>query len=121
MTERPPRRRPRRPGMLAVGAWSVAAFVMVLALLVMQMRAGRDPSLGARQATAMAAAPRRVLVRRVIVKRVVVDVVHDAEDEGASAARRTVVVVPQSVAPAAAPVPPAAPAPAPAPLVTKTS
>jgi hypothetical protein len=120
MTERRPPRRPRRPGLLAVGTWSLAAFVAVLVLLVVQMRVGRDPALGARPATAVVApAPRRVLLRRVIVKRVVVDEVHDAEDGAASAARRTVVVVPQPSAPAVAPAP--APAPAPARLVTKTS
>lgn len=119
MTEPRAPRRPRRPGLLAVGVWSLAAFVVVLVLLVVQMRVGRDPALGARPAAALAPAPRRVLVRRVIVKRVVVDEVHDAEDAGASAPQRTVVVVPQSSAPA--PAPAAAPAPAPAPLVTKTS
>ena len=80
MTEPRAPRRPRRPGLLAVGAWSLAAFVVVLALLVVQMRVGRDPALGARPAAALAPAPRRVLVRRVIVKRVVVDEVHDAEE-----------------------------------------
>ena len=82
MTDPRAPRRPRRPGLLAVGAWSLAAFVVVLALLVVQMRVGRDPALGARPAAALAPAPRRVLVRRVIVKRVVVDEVHDAEERG---------------------------------------
>ena len=121
MTERQAPRRPRRPGLLAVGGWSLAAFAVVLALLVVQMRVGRDPVLGARRAAEVAAAPRRVLVRRVIVKRVVVDEVRDAEDGGASGPRRTVVVVPRPSAPAAAPAPAPAPAPATAPLVTKTS
>ena len=125
MTEPRAPRRPRRPGLLAVGAWSLAAFVVVLALLVVQMRVGRDPALGARPAAALAPAPRRVLVRRVIVKRVVVDEVHDAEEPGASAPQRTVVLVPKGSSPA--PPPPAAPAPSPPPppppppLVTKTS
>jgi len=121
MTEPRAPRRSRRPGLLAVGVWSLAAFVVVLVLLVAQMRVGRDPALRARPAAAVAPAPRRVLVRRVIVKRVVVDEVHDAEDAGASAPRRTVVVVPQGSAPAPAPAAAPAPAPAPAPLVTKTS
>jgi hypothetical protein len=121
MTEPRAPRRPRRPGLLAVGGWSLAAFVVVLALLVVQMRVGRDPALGARPAAAVAPAPRRVLVRRVIVKRVVIDEIRDAKDGGARAARRTVVVVPQGSAPAAAPAPAPAPAAAPAPLVTKTS
>ena len=121
MTEPRAPRRSRRPGLLAVGVWSLAAFVVVLVLLVAQMRVGRDPALRARPAAAVAPAPRRVLVRRVIVKRVVVDEVHDAEDAGARAPRRTVVVVPQGSAPAPAPAAAPAPAPAPAPLVTKTS
>ena len=120
MTDRQVPRRPRRPGLLAVGGWSLAAFVVVLVLLAAQMRVGRDPALGARPAAAVAPAPRRVLVRRVIVKRVVVDEIRDAEDAGASAPQRTVVVVPQTPQ-APAPAPAAAPAPAPAPLVTKTS
>jgi hypothetical protein len=114
MTEHQAPRRPRRPGVLAVGGWSLAAFAVVLALLVAQMRVGRDPALGVRPAAVAAAAPRRVLVRRVIVKRIVVDEVRDAEDGGPTAPARTVVLVPQRTA---AP----APAPAPAPLVTKTS
>jgi hypothetical protein len=121
MTDRQSPQRRRRAGLLAVGVWSLAAFVVVLVLLVAQMRVGRDPALGARPAAAVAPAPRRVLVRRVIVKRVVVDEVHDAEDGGPSPARRTLVVVPRPSAPAAAPTPAPAPAPAPAPLVTKTS
>jgi hypothetical protein len=121
MTDRQSPQRRRRPRLLAVGVWSLAAFVVVLVLLVVQMRVGRDPALGARPAAVVAPAPRRVLVRRVIAKRVVVDEVHDAEDGAASAARRTVVVVPRPSPPAAAPTPAPAPAPAPAPLVTKTS
>jgi hypothetical protein len=123
MTEPRPARRPRRPGLLAVGGWSLAAFAVVLALIVVQMRVGRDPALGSRPVAAVAPAPRRVLVRRVIVKRVVVDEVQDAAEE--AGARPAVVVIPQGTAPAsaaaAAPVPAPAPAPAPAPLVTKTS
>ena len=123
MTEPRAPRRPRRPGLLAVGGWSLAAFLVVLTLLVVQMRVGRDPALGARSAAAVAPAPRRVLLRRVIVERVVIDVVHDAEDGGAGASGRTVAVVPPGPAPAPAPAAAAAPAPAPAPapLVTKTS
>ena len=117
MTDRQAPRRPRRPGLLAVGGWSLAAFVVVLALLVVQMRAGRDPALGARPAV-VRSAPRRVLVRRVIVKRIVVDELRDAEDAGGGTPARTVVLIPrQTSAPAPAP----AVAPAPAPLVTKTS
>ena len=100
MTEPRAPRRPRRPGLLAVGGWSLAAFLVVLTLLVVQMRVGRDPALGARSVAAVAPAPRRVLLRRVIVERVVIDVVHDAEDGGAGASGRTVAVVPRGPAPA---------------------
>jgi hypothetical protein len=113
-------RAPRRPGLLAVGGCSLAAFVVVLALLGAQMRVGRDPALGARHAAVAAPVARRVLVRRVIVKRIVVDEVRDPEAGGASVPARTVALVPQRAA-ALAPAPVAAPAPAPAPLVTKTS
>jgi resuscitation-promoting factor RpfA len=108
-------RRVRRPSLWAVGAASVLAFVVVLALLAAQMRFGRDPVVGARRATAgVAPAPREVLVRRVIVKRIVVDEIHDAEQGVTAPPARAVVVTP-------APAPASAPAPAPAPLVTKSS
>ena len=108
--------RPRRgPSMAAVGGWSLAAFVVVLTLLVVQMRVGRDPALGSRRAAVAAPAPRRVLVRRVIVKRVVVDEVRDAEDGAASAPPGRAVVTTGQTAPAPAPAA-AAPAPAPLPL-----
>jgi hypothetical protein len=104
-------RRVRRPSLWAVGAASVLAFVVVLALLAAQMRFGRDPVLDARRPTAAdAPAPREVLVRRVIVKRIVVDEIHDGEQDGATAPARGVVVTPAP-----------APAPAPAPVVTKSS
>jgi hypothetical protein len=115
-------RRVRRPSLWAVGAASVLAFVVVLAVLAAQMRYGRDPVVGARRATAaVAPAPRQVLVRRIIVKRIVVDEIHDGVQGGATAPARAVVGTP---APSAAPAPAAAapaPAPAPAPLVTKSS
>ena len=126
MTEPRAPRPGRGPGLAAVGGWSLAAFAVVLTLLVIQMRAGRDPALRARPVAAVAPAPRRVLVRRVIVKRIVVDEVRDAEDVGAAPSRSVAVTPGQTApapapAPAAAPVPAPAPAPAPAPLVTKTS
>jgi hypothetical protein len=121
MTESRPSRPPRRPSLRAVGLASLLVFAIVLALLVTQMRLGRDPVLGARRAAApIAQAQRRILVRRVIVKRIVVHEVHDADDGGATEATRAVVVQPtQTAAPAPAPAP--APTPAPAPLVTKSS
>jgi hypothetical protein len=125
----------RRPSLRAVGAASLAAFVVVLALLVAQMRLGRDPVLGAGRAAApIAPASRRVLVRRVIVKRIVVREIDDADDSGATAPVRVAVAPTRTAAPAptrtAAPAPPTSipapapaptPAPAPAPLVTKSS
>lgn len=125
MTDRPARR-PRRPGLGAVAQASLAAFAIVLALLVLQLRAGRDPALGPGRraaAAAVAAAPRRVLVRRVVVTRVVVRQVEDpGEDGGGGQPVTRTVLVPQVTTSAPAPAPAAAaPAPAPAPLVTKTS
>jgi hypothetical protein len=117
-------RRARRPSLRAVGAASLLVFAVVLALLVAQMRLGRDPVLGARRAAAVAPATRQVLVRRVIVRRIVVDEIHDADVGGATVSARAVVVAPSgpvAAAPAPAPAPTPAPAPAPAPLVTKSS
>jgi hypothetical protein len=117
----------RRPSLRAVGAASLAAFVVVLALLVAQMRLGRDPVLGAGRAAApIAPASRRVLVRRVIVKRIVVREIDDAGDSGATAPVRVAVAPTRTAAPAPptstpAPAPAPTPAPAPAPLVTKSS
>lgn len=47
MTERARTRRPTWRGLLRMASASAAAFAVVLALLVAQMRLGRDPSLGA--------------------------------------------------------------------------
>lgn len=125
MTDRPAGRLLRPPSLRAVGAASLAAFAVVFALLVAQMRLGRDPALGAGRAAAPAATlpAQRVLVRRVIVTRIVVDEIHDVDGGGATAPARTTAVVPQrTAAPVPAAVVPApARAPAPAPLVTKTS
>jgi hypothetical protein len=110
---------PRRPSLRAVAFASALAFVIVLALLVAQMRAGRDPVLGARATASVTPTPRRVLVRRVIVKRIVVDEIHDVDD-GAASATRVVAVAPRTPAPSAPAASPA-PTPAPAPLVTKSS
>ena len=89
--------------MTRVGAASLAAFLVVLALLAIQLRAGRDPALGEKGAKP---APRRVLVRR-IVRRVVV--IHVIAPAGAQSGPST---APAISAPAPAPVPvPVAPAP----------
>jgi hypothetical protein len=95
---------------VVIGA--LALFLTVFALLVFQLRSGRDPSLGRAVAAARGTAPRprRVLVRKLIVTRVVVHL------------PRGDVVVPV-VRSAAVPVPPppAAAAPAPTPLTTHSS
>jgi hypothetical protein len=83
---------------------AAALFCVVLLFLALQLRAGRDPAIGAAKPTA-AAEPREVIVRRVIVTRVV----HD----GAPA--RT------ASRPAAASSAPPAPAPAPAPAPVTSS
>jgi hypothetical protein len=89
---------------------TLALFLTVFALLVFQLRSGRDPALGhAATARATAPPPKRVLVRKVIVTRVVVHL--PEEEEAAVPVARTVSV--PAPAPAAAPAPVAAPAPAP--------
>jgi hypothetical protein len=97
----------RRP-LGTVAAATLALFFTLCALLVFQLRSGRDPALG--RATPAAATtgpkPKRVLIRKVIVTRVV----HDAAPAAPAPVERT------SSAPAAP-----APAPAPAPLTTQSS
>jgi hypothetical protein len=61
----------RRPGALAL-TWAAAAlFLAVLALLAVQVAAGRDPALRARAHAAPLPA-RRVLVRRIYERKIVV-------------------------------------------------
>jgi hypothetical protein len=93
---------------------TLVAFTTVYALLVFQLRSGRDPALGS-AATARATAPpqKRVLVRKVIVTRVVVHL--PEKDEVVPTVRTT--TAPAAPAPAPAP----APVPAPAPLTTHSS
>jgi hypothetical protein len=124
MTDRPraTARRPRRPRPIAVVAASLAVFLAVFALLASQMRAGRDPALGAAARATRAAAHRTVLVRRVVLTRRVVVIEDDDARAGGRASLRG---VPPTVLAAPAPAPPApvtaAPAPAPAPVVTRSS
>jgi hypothetical protein len=80
---------------------AAALFCAVLIFLALQVRAGRDPAIGA----AKPQAARQVIVRRIVVRRVVED---DAPAPAAPSA------------PPAASVP-AAPAPAPAPVVSRGS
>ena len=88
----------RSRALVAVTA-AVALFCIVLIFLAQQLRAGRDPAIGAGK-PASAAAPRQVVVRRVIVTRVV--------DDAAPARAASPPAVTQS-APAPAPAPAAAP------------
>jgi hypothetical protein len=97
---------------------TLALFLTVFALLVFQLRSGRDPALGAGPVARAASPPaKRVLVRKLIITRVVV---HLPADDAPASASRTV-TVPVTPAAAPAPVPAPVPAPAPAPLTTHSS
>jgi hypothetical protein len=91
-------------------AGSLALFLIMLAFLTVQLRAGRDPALGTGVAPA-----KRVLVRReekqVIVTRVLRDDGGSGSDDGTA---------PSAVAAVPAPAP-AAPAPASPPVSTASS
>ena len=106
---------------LPVAAVAAAVFLVVLVYLALQVRAGRDPALGAMKPAATA--PRQVIVRRIIVRRVVVDDAPLARGSDGGAASTSAPVPAQSApTPAAAPAQtPAAPAPAPAPVVSRGS
>ena len=119
MTRRsPPRAR-------AVAAATVAVFLAVFALLVFQLRSGRDPALG--QGTTLAKAPvpppKRILVRKTIVTRVIVHLPAERRTTRRSAwrrrrgARRDIQRA-RGRCPGARACPPA---PAPAPLTTRSS
>jgi hypothetical protein len=104
-----------------VAAATLATFIVVFAVLAIQLRNGNDPALGA--GPAAAPVPKRVLVHR-IVKRVVVTTIIPprvrAAAPGASSASSPAVAAsaPVGAAPAAAgpsSTAPAPPAPAPAP------
>ena len=126
------RRRPAaRPRAWGVMAATLGLFLAVFALLVFQLRNGRDPALGrgalvASAPTPVVQPPRRVLLRKVIITRVVV---HLPGDDGGTRvvpvrlpANSVVPVAPAPSAPAA-PVQaaPVAPAPAPPPVTTRSS
>ena len=100
-------------GVRNVAFATLALFLAILALLIFQLRNGRDPALGQAVArtSAPASTPKRILIRKVIVTRVV----HDAAAPAAPVQRT-------SSTPAASAPAPAAPAPAaPAPLTTQSS
>jgi hypothetical protein len=114
-----------RRGLLSVALGAFAAFELIALLLVVQMRLGRDPALGA--ARAAAPPPRHVLVRRVVQRRVIVRLLPARDDSRPGRGGQAVVITRPAPAPAAgssaarvtqAPTP--APAPAP-PLTTRPS
>jgi hypothetical protein len=99
-----------------VAAATLTLFFTIAALLVFQLRNGRDPAIGQPVAqTPARVAPKRVLIRKVIVTRVI----HDRAAPAAPVQPPTTT----AAAPAAsAPAPAPAPAPAaPAPLTTQSS
>jgi hypothetical protein len=89
---------------LPVATIAAALFLVVLIYLALQVRAGRDPAIGASKSAADV--PRQVSVRRIIVRRVIED---DAPRVPRAAAPAQPAATPS---PAAAPAPPPAPAPA---------
>lgn len=103
MTERPTPRIARRPGPWPVIAGSLALFLIMLAFLALQLRAGRDPALGASVAPA-----KRVLVRREEKQVVVTRVLRGDDGSEAESASGG---PPVAAAPAPAPAAPAAPSP----------
>jgi|SRR4051812_24158403 hypothetical protein len=107
------------PRARAVAAATIAVFLAIFALLVFQLRSGRDPALG--QGTTLAKAPvpppKRILVRKTIVTRVIVHLPADEEDAPVAVAAAPAVTYSAPAPAAAAP----APAPAPAPLTTHSS
>src|SRR5581483_1977695 len=100
----------RRPHPWLTAAAALAAFSLLLALLVTRVRAGDDPALGRPRAAVAAQPPRRVLVRR-IERRVIVTRVREIQAAGVSAPAPA----PSVRVSAAPPVVVASPAPAPAP------
>jgi hypothetical protein len=89
---------------------TLALFLAAFALLVFQLRSGRDPALGRTAVAATTPPTRHVLVRKVIVTRVVVHLPEEDDAPAPVVSTRTVPV---------APVVPVAPAPAP--LTTHSS
>jgi hypothetical protein len=109
-----------KPQARVVAMTALALFCATFALLVFQLRAGRDPALdrGMTPVAASAPAVRHVVVRKVIVTRVIV---HLPSDDGGASRSVSVPVVTTAPASSTAAVAPAVPAPAPAPLTTRTS
>jgi hypothetical protein len=111
-----PAARPGRPSPGWVFTAALGAFLIALALLAVQVRAGRDPAIGARPEANPTAEPRRILVRRVVRTTVVTHVTPG------TAPPPTTSVATAPAAPAApALAAPAPAAPAPAPVTTRAS
>jgi hypothetical protein len=117
--------RQARPGAFGVVAGALGLFLVVFALLAIQLRAARPTTVAAAPAQTAA---RRVLERRVVIRKVIVHVrPAPAGDDGSRRTGRAPASVVIGATPAApAPVPaapaPVVPASAPAaPLVTRTS
>ena len=129
------RPRRRKPSAKPVVAGSLAAFMGLFGFMTYQLAAGHDPALGAKAATAVAPAPKRVLVKRIEHHIVVTKLLPPKEEEGGDDGQPTVVAAAPSAPAASAPVAAApaptrtvvvqqAPAPAPAPaapVVTRSS
>jgi len=117
------RRAPR--GAMPVIVLALAAFLVLVTVLSLQMRAGRDPAL---RPAAAAQPPKRILKRKIVVRRVIITdapaVAASVPSSGASVASAAVAPAPAAPVTSAAPVQAApvaaAPPPAPAP-VTRTS
>jgi hypothetical protein len=107
----------KRPNAYGIVAAAIALFLTVFALLVFQLRSGRDPALCAEvaQTAVPAPKPKRRLIRKVIITRRIVHL--PAKATAAAAATSVSAPAPATSAPAAAP----APAPAPAPLTSQSS
>jgi hypothetical protein len=115
---------PRRHALRTVLPWTVALFLAVLLVMVVELRTGRGPGATNAAATAVTTPARRqVTVRRYVIKRVVVHLPGEADEGGGRTVTRLAAVPVTTSAPvtsastASAP----APAPAPAPLTSHTS
>jgi hypothetical protein len=86
----------RKPSPFWLAAGSLAAFLALLAVLAVQVRAGRDPALG----PAAPAEPRRVIVHRVIVRRVIVTGARRPTPAAAGSSARGGAAAPAAPAPA---------------------
>jgi hypothetical protein len=109
-----------RAELVPVAMSALAMFLVVAALLTVQMRLGRDPALRGRTVALARPAARPVLVRRILERRVIIDVI-PATQAGAGP-RPDVSKAPATMAPRVAPAPRYAPASPPAPaIVTRAS